>query len=72
MTDKDVHRSSRRRHPPGKAPVKEKKSALEDALEDAYKKARADGGHPPFRVEAIILEGTNPLTDYVIELSSGH
>lgn len=70
MNDNGFDRYRRRKHF-GKAPVKDQKSALEEALENAYEAAKEAGGSPPFRVEAIILDGTNPLTDYIVQISSG-
>jgi hypothetical protein len=71
MKQNDFDRYRRRTHF-GRAPVKDQKSALEEALENAYEAAKADGHTPPFRVEAIILDGNNPLTDYIVEISTGH
>jgi len=70
MNQDEFDRYRRRKHF-GRAPVKDQKSALEEALENAYEAAKAAGGSPPFRVEAIILDGNNPLTDYIVQVSSG-
>jgi hypothetical protein len=40
---------------------------LEDALEDAYEKAKASGKHV-FHVEHIFVTGDNPLSGYAVVL----
>ena len=67
------HGSSKRRNPSGEP-------TLEDAILDAYEngmaakdevdRVRADGSERLFRfkVDAIFIEGTNPPSDYKVEL----
>jgi hypothetical protein len=44
--------------------------SLDRALADAYNQAKAAGKRSPFRVKQIWLEGTNPTTDYIVEVES--
>lgn len=53
----------------GRASAAPEKRTLEQAMEDAYKKAKERKPHATsFRVVSIHVEGTNPISDYVVEL----
>lgn len=50
------------------------KESLQKALEEAYKEAmkgKSKGGGTKFRfkIDAMFVEGTNPPSDYIVELS---
>ena len=41
---------------------------LQAAMVQAYKNATETGDKPPFVVDVIVLEGTNPLTNYKVKI----
>jgi hypothetical protein len=57
--------ASQSKFPPGIGKV------LDQAMKNAYAHAVHAGGKPPFVVEKIVLEGTNPFTEYKVFLLPG-
>jgi hypothetical protein len=49
---------------------RDKVPSLEEAVEDAYKDARKAGKPGPYRLMDVWVDGTNPLTDYIVVLTS--
>ena len=45
---------------------------LEKAFEDAYERAKAGGKRPPFKVLDTWVNGTNPLSEYIVALKAGN
>ena len=50
------------------------KESLQKAIEEAYKEAMKDkpkgtGATFRFKVEGVFVEGTNPPSDYIVELT---
>jgi hypothetical protein len=41
---------------------------FEQAVNDAYEKAKGQGKHPPFRVREIWVDGNNPLSEYRVAI----
>jgi hypothetical protein len=44
---------------------------LEEAVANAYDKARDGGRTPPYRVLEIWVDGENPLSEYIVVLQAG-
>jgi hypothetical protein len=55
----------RSRRKPSKAP------SLEEAVEDAYNEAKKADKPGPYRLVDVWVDGTNPLTDYIVVLAAG-
>jgi hypothetical protein len=47
-----------------------KAPSLEDAVEDAYNDAKKAGKPGPYRLVDIWVDGTNPLTEYIVVLAT--
>jgi hypothetical protein len=48
-----------------------KAPSLEEAVEEAYKDAKKAKKPGPYRLVDVWVEGTNPLTDYIVVLAAG-
>ena len=65
-----IRRSGRSVHVGHSKKSEDPKFSLEKALDDAYKAARRAGKNPPFRVINIVIDGDNPLSEYIVYIAA--